>query len=235
MSNFVTKMDNQLPPKIYIYIHICCINNWKSVLDKLLSMIKESGLYDKTEEIRCGVLSQNIETDIEYIKRCNDKIKIIGYSSNLALYEMPTINNIFENSFSSESTLNNNKEPIYVLYLHTKGVKNPGHVYINDWVNYLCYFNINKHEDCINKLNEGYDAVGVNLQYLPKTHFSGNFWWSKFEYINTLQKCESVKYNYLNTEMWICQRIDGKYFSLFNSNKNHYADRWEEHNYNGGT
>ena len=227
--NNLTSLDKTVFPKIYIYIHICCINNWKSVFDKLLYIIKDSGLYDKTVEIRCGVLSQTIEADIEYIKSGNDKIKIIGYSNNLQLYEVPTINTVFENSRSSEPTLTETKEPTYVLYLHTKGVKNPENVYINDWVNYLSHFNIKKHEDCINKLNEGYDAVGVNLQYLPKTHFSGNFWWSRFDHIKSLQNCGYTYY--VEPEMWICQRIDGKYFSLFNSNKNHYNDRWEEHNY----
>jgi hypothetical protein len=218
--------ENLVTPTIYIYIHICCINNWKSVFDKLLYMIKESGLYDKTTEVRCGVLSQNIdiETDIKYITRNDDKIKIIGFSSNIRLYEVPTINTLYYN-------LNpNNAPPTYVLYLHTKSVTKPENIYMNDWVNYLCHFNIKKHEDCINKLNEGYDAVGVNLQHEPKLHFSGNFWWSRGEHINTLQSCGY--HDYHAPEMWICQRQDGRYFSLFNSNENHYRERWEEYNYN---
>jgi len=94
----------------------------------------------------------------------------------------------------------------------------------------LSYFNIKKHDDCISKLNEGCDVVGVNLQHLPRTHFSGNFWWSNIEYINTLKKCEYTYYT--EPEMWICQRSDGNYFSLFNSNINYYHERWEEHKYN---
>lgn len=38
---------------IYIYFHICCINNWKDVFNNLFNKIKDSGLYDIIKEIRC--------------------------------------------------------------------------------------------------------------------------------------------------------------------------------------
>ena len=42
--------------KIYIYFHVCCINNWKSVVRNIYDQIKESGLYEKTEKIKCSVI-----------------------------------------------------------------------------------------------------------------------------------------------------------------------------------
>lgn len=217
------------PPKIYIYFHICCINNWKSIFNNMISIIKESGLYEKTEEIRCVVLSQNIISDMEYIK--DHKIRIVEYSTNLNLYEVVTINTIFDDSLSESlnNSNNNSNKPVYVLYLHTKGVTKYNNICVNDWVKYLCYFNIHKHEKCLEKLKEGYDAVGVNLHILPQTHFSGNFWWASFEHIKTLQRCEPT--NYLSPEMWVCNRTDGKYHTLCNSNVDHYHERWLEEKY----
>jgi hypothetical protein len=43
----------------YIYIHVCCINNWKEIFNKLLFDIKESKLYDKVTKIRCNILTKN--------------------------------------------------------------------------------------------------------------------------------------------------------------------------------
>jgi len=212
---------------IYIYIHVCCINNWKTVFDKLIFDIKQSGLYEKIDEIRCYVLSENINSDLEHIIKDNDKIKIIGSSTDLKLYEVITINTMLEDSIKESSGKNT-----FVLYLHTKGVSKPNNECVKDWVQYMSYFNIYKHEDCLARLKQGYDAVGVNFFKLPKTHFSGNFWWAKFEHIKTLQKCTYS--DYCNPEMWICDKKTAKYASLFQSTKlciSHYFKRYSEDNY----
>jgi hypothetical protein len=190
----------------------------------LIFDIKQSRLYKKTEEIRCYVLSENIEPDLQYIMKDNDKIKIIGNSTNLKLYEVITINTILEDSI--QDSLGKNS---FVLYLHTKGVTKPDNECVKDWLQYMSYFNIYKHEDCLDKLKQRYDAVGVNLKYSPKTHFSGNFWWSTFEHIKTLQKCTYS--DYYNPEMWICHKNIGKYASLFTSNHDHYFQRFFEDQY----
>ena len=44
--------------KTYIYFHICCINNWPIIVANLHNDIKNSGLYDVVDEIRCGVLGE---------------------------------------------------------------------------------------------------------------------------------------------------------------------------------
>ena len=209
-------MDN-----IFIYIHVCCINNWKEVFNGLLFDIRKSGLYVKTREIRCYVLSENIDQDLLYLK--DDKIKIIGYSSNLKLYEVVSINTLYKDSL-------NETENAYVLYLHTKGVtKDYNNLNVKDWVELLCYFNIYKHEECLNKLVEGYDAVSVNLYREPWIHFAGNFWWSSFNHIKKLQMCTYS--DYFNPEKWICDINNSKYCGLFNSNCAHYTDRYLKDNY----
>jgi hypothetical protein len=200
---------------MYIYIHVCCINNWKEIFKKLLLDIKLSGLHDKVKKIRCNILTSN-KNDLYMFY--SDKIEIIGISSDINLYEQSTINLLYEHSIH---------EDFDVLYIHTKGVKhNNSNPNVTDWVDYLSYFNIYKHDTCISHLKE-YDAVGVNLIGNP-IHFSGNFWWSKSSYIKTLKKCEYICYN--SSEFWITG-FNGRYLSLWNSNINHYHTCYKPNQY----
>lgn len=209
---------------IYIYIHICCINNWKDIFLNLYYNIKSSGLYNVIKGIKCNILTKN-NNDILFFNDLNDdKIEILGICENLDLYETPTINLLHEHAFN---------EDFYVLYIHTKGVKhNNTNINVTDWVNYLIYFNIQKYETCIKSLLD-YDTVGVNLQLenndFTITHYSGNFWWSKSEYIKTLHKCEYK--DYISPETWLTEKNIGRYLNLWTSNVNHYNERYEEHKY----
>lgn len=199
----------------YVYIHICCMNNWSEVVEKLLSDIKESGLYDKITKIRCMLLVKKL--DLTILR--DPKIEIIGFSDDYSLYEQATINKMYEDSL---------KEDFKVLYLHSKGIKfngnNPG---VTDWVKFMSYFNIYKHEHCL-KLLDVHDAVGVNLITEPVLHFSGNFWWSKSEHIRKLGPCPYINYN--SPEFWVTS-ISGDFMGLWTSFVNHYTTRYEEDKY----
>lgn len=196
--------------KIYIYLHVCCINNWIEVYQKLLSDIKKSGLYEKIEKIRCVLLSKTGVPDDLFRDK---KIEIIGVYSDLALYEQATLHPLHDHALV---------EDFYVLYLHTKGVRhNNENPCVVDWVRALSYFNIYKHETCIQGLNN-YDTVGVNLQDSPCIHYSGNFWWSTSSHLRTLPKCDRACYN--SPEFWVTSN-SGKYLNLWSSGLNHYKER----------
>lgn len=209
--------------KTYIYIHVCCINNWKEVFDTLILDIKKSGLYNKIHEIRCNILTENND-NLSFFN--DDKINIIGKSSNLKLYETSTLKLLYEHALL---------EDFNVLYLHTKGIRhNNTNINVTDWVKYLSYFNIYKHDICISQLSN-FDAVGVNLSTNPSPqeqyvlHYSGNFWWSKSKYIKRLNM--PVHLNYNSPEFWITETRKGNYLSLWQSNTNHYLGRYTEDNY----
>jgi hypothetical protein len=179
--------------------------------------IKQSGLYHKVHEIRCNVLS---ETYDDFCVFNIDKIKVIGVSSNLGLYETSTLKLLHEHSFI---------EDFNVLYLHTKGIRhNNTNINVTDWTKYLSYFNIYKHDVCISELSN-YDAVGVNLEDTPNLHYSGNFWWSKSTYIKKLDLPVQTEYN--SPEFWLTKSKISNYLSLWNSNINHYDQRYTEDNY----
>lgn len=203
---------------IYIYIHICTKNNWLSVLTNLIMNIKNSGLYDIIDTIRCFVLG----TLDEIPEILNDK-KIIIVKKNpiCELYERFTLNNLYDDC---------HKEDFYILYLHTKGIMRENLQPVKDWVEYLIYFNMFKYKEIIDFLKR-YDTVGVNLQKGPHPlHYSGNFWWSKSSHIGTLKR--EIGPKYADPEFWVAsKKHDCKYLSLHSSNVNHYERVYPRENY----
>ena len=197
---------------------MCCFNTWQDIFKQLIADVKESGLYFKVNEIRCNVLTTNNQ-DIYWLSEYDAKIKIIGASNNLNLFETPTLNLLYEHSKA---------EDFNVLYIHTKGIRHTNNPCITDWVKYLTYFNIYRHDICMEELSN-YDAVGVNLHDEPRLHFSGNFWWSKSQYIRKVGQCNYNEYN--SPEFWLTEQKIGNYLSLWLSNTNHYTTRYEEDKY----
>ena len=200
---------------IYIYVHIYIINDWLDRLTNIINNIKNIGLYYVVKKINCFILG-----DLEKIPDILKEEKIyIKKQANDESYERFTLNNLYKDSL---------RDDFYVLYLHTKGVSKPDNIYVNDWIDYMLYFNLNYYKDIINFL-ENYDTVGVNLLPSGKNkwmewpvHYSGNYWWSKSTYIKKLdiQKLNENKYN--SPEFWITSNCKGNFLSLWNSNVRHY-------------
>lgn len=188
-----------------IYIHICCINNYREIFREIMFYINNSGLYDKVREIRCCILGA-LDNSI----LIEDKLKIRASSCNLSLYETFTINTMYEDC---------KHEDMNILYLHTKGVTRGNSVYIAQWREYLCYFNIYRYITCLELLKHN-DAVGVSLYEGPELHYSGNFWWSKSEYIRKLKPC--VQKNHNSPEFWLTEKRIGLYRCLWHSGVHHY-------------
>lgn len=202
----------------YIYMHICCINNWNEVVTNLFNHIRNSGLYDMVTEIRCGVLG-NYQ---EFIDAFSDpKVVVIYASDDISLHEMVTLNLLREHSQDNDFN---------VLYVHSKGVTRTGQQGENvaEWVNYMCYFNMYHAKTCLQFL-EDHDCVGVNINREPVLHYSGNFWWSKSSHIRKLNECVSSHYN--SPEFWVTDTDVGSFVSIWKSHINHYDGGYAEENY----
>ena len=220
--------------KKYIYLHICCFNNWKTIVQTFIDKIIQSNLYNVVSEIRCVVLGDG---NINELSKKYSKIKVIFQSDDTSFYERKILTMLYNHS---------QKEKFYVLYLHTKGIKYNGkNKCINDWVEYMTYFNVCKYQKMLELLKYN-DVVGVNLEDKPENpiHFSGNFWWSKSEYISKLNLIylhnwwnNPIYKEYLNVsdynspEFWITGQKNGKFSSIWNSGINHYLKEYPTHNY----
>jgi hypothetical protein len=251
------KVGNQ--KKIIGYFHVCQIGNWQKSFDMIFSKIIESGLYDITEEIRVGIVNNNVNlkekgksiTNAEMMSkiisdiRLNDpKIKII-FCKHSSEYERPTLLHLRENA----------KDNTLYYYLHTKGIRHfvtEREKYIIQWIDYLLYWNIIKWR-LANKIltDYDYDTYGCNAfrtlqksviadpifakishqKYKNYAHYSGNFWWAKGEHIKTLPRTIGLKYT--DPELWICIK-NNKMFNIHSSGfqgKKHYQTKNNIPNY----
>lgn len=201
--------------KTYIYFHICILNNWIEISNKLWEAIVVSGLYNKVDEIRCVVLGTPVDLVPTFL--FDTKVKVLYQDPDMSQFERIILHIIHNEALNAT-------EEFRILYIHSKGIthnnQNPG---VNDWLDYMSYFNIQRHEQCMREL-EQCDAVGVNLQTEPHVHFSGNFWWSKSSHIRTLNNLTDPCYN--GPEWWIATNPHAIYKSIWNSNINHYEKRY---------
>lgn len=156
------------------------------------------------------------------------------------------------------------EEDFYALYIHTKGVKRyiegrdpeigppdlEKYQCIRDWVDLLLYFNVQKHSEMMDELNE-FDVSGIGLitwvspeeirksghkkKSLPspgdQAIFDGNFWWSKSEHIRKLNPVLNI--GYIGPELWITQLPESQLISLWNSEKDHYSETYDSSEYKG--
>lgn len=75
-------------------------------------------------------------------------------------------------------------EDLYVLYIHSKGVMNCG-ANTSNWREVLNYYMIEQWPRCVKQL-ENHDVVGLKDVRTDNLMVSGNFWWSKSDYIRKL-------------------------------------------------
>jgi len=191
------------------YFHICQKNYWKHSFDMIIKEVKDSGLYDVTSEIRCGIISDQGRIIPDF--RLDDpKIKIVveGHSS---LYERPTLLHM---KTSSEIDPSNTS----YWYVHTKGIRHiatPLEDNVLDWINLLLYWNVYKWKMAVSSLKT-YDIYGCNgLTWRGHLHFSGNFWWANSSYIKTLP--DFIGESYTEPEFWICLR-EPKMCNIYTNN-----------------
>jgi hypothetical protein len=86
------------------------------------------------------------------------------------------------------------------------------------------YFAVEKWQDCIVKLEEGYDCCGVmwntDTPIGMHPHFSGTIWWANTSYIRTLDHSFLDSTWKFHREFWIGSNPDAKPFEFHNSRLN---------------
>jgi len=201
-----------------IFIHAAILDKCKERVIQYLEIISNSGLIENVEFIYiCFIGEKNIPLNNTDISAYNNKqnIYLIKLSNNLQDFELPTLNYLY--NFCSYN-INYN-----ILYIHTKNVGKEINFCIEEQIEYMLYFLINKWQICIEQLSN-YHACGVDLRIEPVLHYSGNFWWASSDHIaslpppadfNNLSKypnpLQSLRHN---QEFWICYN-NTKFISLW--------------------
>lgn len=200
------------------FIHVAKLEGVEARLQEYLQSFERTGLLDALQQVFLCTVG---ESTLQYTP-INPKISIQNVSKNLEDFEVPTQQALWE--YAKEHS--NAK----ILYLHTKGVGKNENQCIEDWVQYMSYFCIDKWPEAVEKLDT-YDTTGVDLLQEPTLHYSGNFWWARASYIQTLpcpvefanlerypNPLNSIRHN---QEFWICYKKQN-HFCFWQSNINCY-------------
>lgn len=217
--NYILNLSSKIN---YCFIHSCTlVDKGTDRLDYLINYINKQTIFlDSIEKIYIN----NIGIPID--KNYGPKYEICNYSENKNLFEKATLNKIKK---FSENNPNCN-----ILYLHNKGISyNDDNQFINDWINYLLYFLIYNHDYCKNLL-ENYNCVGLNFHNgnnISSKHFSGNFWWASTNYLKNLDILDETIEDKMIGESWLLSSktndlLNNHYYCLYNSNINHYENRY---------
>jgi len=145
------------------------------------------------------------------------------------------------------------------LYLHDKGTRRPSGQDSQldsffkqaDWRRLQEYFLIEVFEDCLYQLDNGWNTCGALLRKWPHLHYSGNFWWARCDYINTLPPVQRWRH-YWETHFWAELYLGGsvswnekkdplegtmqweaRMFNCYESRVSHYEHEWPRHYYLG--
>lgn len=203
---------------IYGIYFICCINNYLEVVKEQMEVLKK-GLLNITKKLIIFITNY----------RADDKLLddiLMGYNENNKLIIVTSPENLYE-----KFAINNYKKYItdanyYMYYFHTKGVKDKNNPFLHIFTSrrkLLNFYTLEKYKVNI-ELLQSYDAVGCCLNLHPKKHFSGNFWWSKSDYLNNLSY---INDNYLSPEMYILSNDECEFISLANDTNDTPIENYE--------
>lgn len=205
---------------IFGVYYVFCDNNWKDVFTDQITTINKSNILEKFNKLHVVVGSKQND-DFEFVKNKfnSNNIKFYNIPNNLQ-FEFPALNLVKQIC---------EKYVCKILYFHTKGTgisesnmrfyhgsDNLKHIQscVKDWRKFMEFFNIIKNNECL-KILDSYDACGVNLTDQPYKHYSGNFWWSKSSYINSLPDFNSIDITHRwNAEFWIGMG-NGKLYNFY--------------------
>lgn len=244
--------------KKYIYYHLYLPDEhaaWSNYLLEQYKMCEDHGLIDAAEKFYLVVVGKpaNVALAKGLASSLSNKIEVVEFEDRFKgdndlhsldsdLYgrntrpitEYATLQLIYDHAL---------REDAHFLYMHAKGVTSyERHLRagkFNEFKNYFYWRKflewavVERWQEC-NRLLENHDVVSANYAPWPMKHFSGNYWWSKSEYICTIPdirnddwwKGELQRHPIMQTltwrlrdEMWICCKDDAKILSLKNADQ----------------
>lgn len=255
--------------KIAVFYHLYIpelSSIWTWWVDEQMGLLKSTGLADASNVYMCITVPLNIgdtggkftfdQLVVNYIRENFPFVNILDVrgTHEYNLFEGQTISQLYQYCLNNDG---------YVFYFHNKGMSSYStHIPtgLKDWRHYMQYFNIERWNDCVEKLDEGYDCCGVSWikredlagniptegkRYIGN-HFSGNFWWARCDYIRTLPDplkveeyvhipslMDSFKTYRYAFEVWIGDERT-KYYSFHQANVHHYYENYPRERYVNG-
>ncbi len=219
-----------LKKDILVFAHVCNLNDGIQIFNDQYEKILKSKIYNNIKKIFILWLG-NYKNELDKY----EDIEIIKLSEDITYYEFLSINKILE-------IINQYKDEYKVLYFHNKGTTKAGNQSVTiSWRNMMEYFLIEEGDYCYNNLDY-FDTIGCNLINQNENnvsnindehsfHYSGNFWWSKSNYIKNLDKLKvsddekERKENRYQCENWLLSKLKNKNIGII------YQDNTNVHPY----
>jgi len=209
-KKYYTKNLGKKEKDVVLYYHAYLDGNFKAIVQDQLTKTFMSGLYKKLKrlELRCASPFEEDYVWLENLVKDYSKINIQRIEINKDEYP----DNYRESKITLQQLSEDAKQNDAIFgYIHTKGVFNTGTV-MDDWRLSMDWAVLVNWENCLTEL-ENFDAVGPNLRYDTHVgyfpHFSGTYWWTTNNHINTLDDSYLTDLNKLHTnnhlleEFWI--------------------------------
>jgi hypothetical protein len=227
--------------KLTVFVHLVDIPGSEQIARDILNRLIESKLINNARIfVYCQYNRHNFSWVDELLKD-HKTAEIIYPNTKPEEFEIPTLIELKSLCDIADS---------YVLYLHHKGasrLNSKKSIGVSDWRELMLYHVVDRWEDCVAALSNGFDTVGVNWVTEMYPHYSGNFWWATSDYIKTLpvvalpdtvNKCSQFnfkKYPYRHdAEFWIGIGNPNA-CTLHNSNVDHYRTTYPPSLYKGNT
>lgn len=236
-------------PTNNIFYHMFCINDAIPRFLRTYEKIKLSGLMNEIDHIYVNCVGYHKH---QFGLKIKDKPKVIvnigtydkGEAETLDSLREFCIKNINGNSLYLHSKgvwrCKTNQSLIVrdeLLKSKPRKVRIPEkqlELNIQTWVDCMEYFLIEKYDKCLQYLNTSYDTCGIlfredkHIKGQPSL-YSGNFWWAKNAYLNTLKTCQ--RNNRWNAEYRFLCPNKSKYICLYDYNGPFYEKYHPRHLY----
>lgn len=219
-----------LPPPAYVvkgFYHVASAGPfWDRIVQDQLRVLEGSGL-----------LALSYSVDLLHIGRQRldrsslpAKVNVVEGGEDLSVYELPTLARL--------AAFCRRQPEARVFYLHNKGSTHgqptaPHFLPVLDWRQYLEHFVVVRHRECLHAMDVGgFDTCGVNLHPHPAPHYSGNMWWARCSFINTLPPVAALDASdRFAAEFWMAQAPAWRAKVCFNTTHNMYVRRTLPHEY----
>ena len=177
---------------IVVY-HIAGMGDWKEVLDEQLQMLSQVGL---TNNVRITYLGK----EQDYLE---DRLSLHGINATIVRSDTNTDHCETFAMIEIDRLAKKEKVTAPILYMHTKGVSNPGNASKRAWRQLMEAWVVRRWKVNVAFLNS-YDAVGVNWIEGGPQHFSGTFWIANPDWIRKLPDFESY-HNQSGAHRYTCE------------------------------
>ena len=169
---------------LYHFYHIYADGQWETPVSQHFKSLNISELDKQLNcPVKIGLVgnNKNINNVLNFLNNNNYKYEVVNIIENG--WEQITQQKLYDFSFNNDG---------YVLYAHTKGSSNQEFPNI-PWRETMTKYNVLNWKNCINKLNEGYDTVGIYWINSPgpehvghNNFYAGTFWWTSLNFIRNL-------------------------------------------------